>query len=346
MSDDKIKTGTSCDWRAKSTVKGKFPRLYKYRSLAEGVDRDRTLQILETNELWYSRASGFNDPFDCNFQIDAMTNEQWSDLFGSGIEKLGNWLTNLVSGVGKTLLSDKQLQKLPKRQRPQKSEPRKWDITLYQGGRQVDTAEFFNRQQEKQLVKLYHLLDESFGVLSLSEIPDDILMWSHYANNHDGLCLEFDPNLHPKAFPRLNPVRYQDGYPYIPTFFPIVADMLRAKKTAKKDLLLDVANVLAENLKNSAENATETRNAALSIARWFYVKSSHWCYEREWRALESGLGPVRVTKRALKGIIVGCSNTEANLSLIADVVKDRRPRVMLYRAAKKDRQFGLDIVPV
>jgi Protein of unknown function (DUF2971) len=30
------------------------------------------------------------------------------------------------------------------------------------------------------------------GVLSLSEIPDDILIWSHYADSHRGVCLKFD----------------------------------------------------------------------------------------------------------------------------------------------------------
>src|SRR4051812_25795268 len=31
-----------------------------------------------------------------------------------------------------------------------------------------------------------------YGVLSLSEINNDILMWSHYAGAHSGYCLQFE----------------------------------------------------------------------------------------------------------------------------------------------------------
>lgn len=328
-------------------MKTQIPRLYKYRSLAAGVERDRTLQVLEKNELWYSKASGFNDPFDCNFQIALQTDQQWSDFFGTGLEKLGHALAKGAVELGKKFLSDRQLKAFPKQRRSEKKEKRSWTITIHdKDGRELDTAEFFNRKQEEHLQRLYRMLDESFGVLSLSEIPDNILMWSHYANNHEGMCLEFDPRLHPSAFPRLNPVRYQDVYPYIPTFFPDVVQLLIAKKSAKYEILLDTANVLAEDLANNAADKSETRQAALSIASWFYVKSAHWSYEREWRALNAGPGPVRFTPRALKGIIVGCSISQANLNCIKDLVKRRRPKVALYRAVKKPRQFGLDIIPL
>ncbi len=241
-------------------MKSKFPRLYKYRSLAEGVARDRTLQILEKNELWYSKASGFNDSFDCNFQIALKTDQEWADIFGTGLDKLGHALAKGAAELGKRFLSDKQLQAFSKQRRSGKKEKRSWTITIQdKEGRELDPAEFFNKRQEEHLQRLYRILDESFGVLTLSEIPDDILMWSHYANNHEGICLEFDPRLHPGAFPRLSPVRYQEAYPYIPTFFPDVVQLLSKKKTAKYELLLHMAKVLAANLASDADDDSESR---------------------------------------------------------------------------------------
>jgi hypothetical protein len=35
-------------------------------------------------------------------------------------------------------------------------------------------------------------LNKSFGILCLTETPDNILMWSHYSANHTGLVFEFD----------------------------------------------------------------------------------------------------------------------------------------------------------
>lgn len=83
-----------------------------------------------------------------------------------------------------------------------------------------------------------------------------------------------------------------------------------------------------------------------SASRWFYVKSVKWESEGEWRALSAGPGFVPFTKRALKGIIVGCVNTEANLEWARKMVEDRRPKIRLYKAVKKKREFGLEIVPV
>jgi hypothetical protein len=36
----------------------------------------------------------------------------------------------------------------------------------------------------------------TLGILSLSEVPDDLLMWTHYAANHSGFVLEFDDKHH------------------------------------------------------------------------------------------------------------------------------------------------------
>ena len=34
----------------------------------------------------------------------------------------------------------------------------------------------------------------NFGAFSMSQLKDNILMWSHYANQHKGFCIEFVRN--------------------------------------------------------------------------------------------------------------------------------------------------------
>src|SRR5271154_115746 len=36
------------------------------------------------------------------------------------------------------------------------------------------------------------ITDSTFGILSLSKTPDNVLMWSHYAKSHCGFVIEFD----------------------------------------------------------------------------------------------------------------------------------------------------------
>lgn len=46
-----------------------------------------------------------------------------------------------------------------------------------------------------------------FGVVSFSERDDSPLMWGHYANNHEGMCLEFEVTEHEGS---VFPVSYSD----------------------------------------------------------------------------------------------------------------------------------------
>lgn len=48
------------------------------------------------------------------------------------------------------------------------------------------------------------------GVLCLSEVPNNILMWSHYADGHKGFCLQFE-----NTDIRAQKVKYSESYPVI-----------------------------------------------------------------------------------------------------------------------------------
>ncbi|MDO6803949.1 DUF2971 domain-containing protein [Wenyingzhuangia sp. 1_MG-2023] len=91
-----------------------------------------------------------------------------------------------------------------------------------------------------------------FSFCSLSEEPDNILMWSHYANNHKGIVVGFDfPDL--KNCHSLQKVKYSDNLPS----FDI--------KTYAKFLIKQNSSFLND------------------IFQDFSIKSSHWSYEKEWR---------------------------------------------------------------
>jgi hypothetical protein len=51
------------------------------------------------------------------------------------------------------------------------------------------------------------------GVCSFAGDPLNILMWSHYASNHRGLCLQFDVASDPGLFTL--PVEYSEEYPIV-----------------------------------------------------------------------------------------------------------------------------------
>lgn len=54
---------------------------------------------------------------------------------------------------------------------------------------------------------------DSVRVVCLSEVYDSILMWSHYAQNHTGFCIEYDFEENNMFYKRLYPVKYtKDRY--------------------------------------------------------------------------------------------------------------------------------------
>ncbi len=85
------------------------------------------------------------------------------------------------------------------------------------------------------------------GVCCLSEICDDILMWSHYAAQHTGVCIGIRPDrIAGKLF---RPVEYSDVVPLLDAWEYIRGD-------GDKFLKLGL------------------------------TKASHWSYEKEWRTVD------------------------------------------------------------
>lgn len=98
--------------------------------------------------------------------------------------------------------------------------------------------------------QIYKTTNESLGVLCLTEKPDNLLMWAHYADHHRGAVIEFDENHE---------------------FFN--------QRVGTEDEFRHFRKVLY----------TEERPAVFlnnsSAVDFFYFKSKEWKYEDEWRLI-------------------------------------------------------------
>ena len=71
-----------------------------------------------------------------------------------------------------------------------------------------------DRELEEAIVRASKVLGDQMAVrriYCLTPFPASTLMWSHYAKNHTGLCLEFDK--HNALIGRARPCRYRKTYP-------------------------------------------------------------------------------------------------------------------------------------
>ena len=120
----------------------------------------------------------------------------------------------------------------------------------------------------------------TLGILSLSDTPSDLLMWTHYAANHTGLVLEFD-----------------DGHSWFWVKRPEGDDCGNLRKVSYADQ--PSSGFLAE----------------LKAHEVFYTKGTRWEYEREWRVvrplvessleLPGGVFLFDIPEGVITGVIVG-----------------------------------------
>lgn len=112
---------------------------------------------------------------------------------------------------------------------------------------------------EETFGEVYTLIDSVFRIGSLTEQPDNLLMWAHYAGAYRGVCIEYDfsnfSEEHTKC--SLIPVSYQTARPSLP----------------KKLLTPSHQEPTDEDLKRLSEA--------------LFIKSECWQYEFEWRLLKA-----------------------------------------------------------
>jgi hypothetical protein len=180
-------------------------------------------------------------------------------------------------------------------------------------------------------------VDRRFGVLTLARRPDTILLWSHYADDHKGICIELDTARHPDLLPNLHPVGYALESPVISKGF---ANLLIALKDADKPAL-DKAVLLS-----IADPDVEGRWSDLDIRSWFLTKARPWAYEREWRSIKEGSGTLPIPDAAIAGVVIGCNAPPEVEEKVRAWVQGRPRKVRLRRAVKRRGAFALDLVPL
>lgn len=256
-------------------------KLYKYRTF--GV---RALRSLTAAEVHYSRPSTFNDPLDCDPTFDV-------DVGRVTLEKL---------------LYRMLLRRLEKKQAADQVYNLRYMSTEYGDYKTNSDAEAYLVQMLARDIK-DELKDEfsQYGVLSLSATWSSALMWSHYADEHRGICIEYSTT--DQDHPNLKPINY------------------RAPRAVKaSDLVL---------WKGSGDAAAEDRIRQT----YFYAKSSEWKYEKEWRDVHNDNG-IKEVPFKITAIHFGLRCDHAVISSIVRLLKDQS-EIKLYTIRPKEDTFKL-----
>jgi len=183
------------------------------------------------------------------------------------------------------------------------------------------------------------LMDLNLGVLSLTEACDNILMWSHYANNHGGFVVGFDMG---------NDIFVDRNQKEALLGKPVAVNYTNDRVNMEPCLREDCHPPYRCNLQGEE---------ALSCLRLTFseciTKSKDWEYEKEWRIImenivqynENGVpGLRRIPSDAIKEVYIGL-NTDANVRACASrFCLDNG--LVLYEARQHETKFKLEFDPV
>ena len=149
-------------------------------------------------------------------------------------------------------------------------------------------------------------------IYCLTPKPTSNLMWSHYANNHRGICLEFHTGN--PLFSGAKEVVYRPDYP---RWLPHEVD-----KTGVEMFLCK-----SDDWKYEEE---------FRIIGGLDMEKEYLNLDGEYFYLPPG---------ALQSVIVGCEADEADYDAVRKMVSDHSPDVSVRRVVRMHIEFRLQIVP-
>jgi hypothetical protein len=154
-------------------------RLFKYVKLCTA------LTILKNKTLRWSAPDLFNDPFEFKSPLEILF--EWDDLKEPVLERLSTIVTQLEDPI---LVSGNPVA-------PIIAEARKLyrgkDPAVVRSLIEVPFQELIKTWKKIWNSDIWLEMKQDYRVLCVSSVHDDILMWSHYAEEHRGAVLEFRP---------------------------------------------------------------------------------------------------------------------------------------------------------
>jgi hypothetical protein len=159
-------------------------KIYKYRG-----DTIHSRENLRTDTIWMASPETYNDPYDSwlTFPLDTLLTFLEAALVDNFVAAAK------LDGV----ISAKEIEDAKK-----SPEPLRAVLKNLQVLRSASAVEFWGERAKtysaqlvgyaKNAVSQIEGLRKREKVCSFSAISDSLLMWSHYADNHKGFCVEFD----------------------------------------------------------------------------------------------------------------------------------------------------------
>lgn len=163
-------------------------------------------------------------------------------------------------------------------------------------------------------------LRKVMGVSCFTTKPGNSPMWAHYADNHQGICLEWD--------------------------FPDIGEHFYLPKGVEKAIPLVLQPVTYANERPVFHMFDNMQDGGV-LADGIITKSTDWKYEDEYRLIMPGYtGKVYYYPYMLSGIILGYKMPTKQIEEVKQFIKKIKFQPRLYKARLSERSFDYEIVSI
>lgn len=285
--------------------------LYKYASA------ETAKKILENRTVKWSSPRLFNDPFDMQFRLHFSFER--AEFKQAVMRKIKERLTDRASDrmTSTTAPLPFALDLLRSIAPPMSGEEveAKFENAVAMG---------IDKMMKEGLAALHEKtkdVSRKLMVFCVSEIHDNLLMWAHYTDMHEGAVIKFKciPE-HDTALCAAFQVKYQDEMPRLDSLDDLVA-VIFGEKEPQRDTFKRIA----------------------------YTKSSEWAYEKEWRCIAYLRDPdghdfelITVAPQEIDALYLGCRMRDSHKKDLMALLVDDFSNVAVFVAKKNDKMFKLD----
>jgi hypothetical protein len=255
-------------------------KLYKYR-----VFNVNTLRLLTESKVYYANPGSFNDPLDCKPTISVDVERSVLEcLYYKFLVK-----TERTSTAAKSAIADLR-------------------CASSEHGDYLTDDRCLKKLLAEKIMPLLHNEMANKGVFSLSETWQSPLMWSHYADEHRGICIEFDTTDVP--------------HPYIGA-----VDYCRLRSVKASD-------IIDWKLQGSADAARRVYDT------YFFAKAPEWKYEKEWRDIREPVGNADAGF-SITSIYFGLKCEAAVITSVVKLLHSATRSIAFYQIYSRDGSFKL-----
>ena len=277
--------------------------LYKYRSI-----NDWTKELFKSQKVWLAKPSTLNDPFECRIPKyskneiqthveEIMKNQMMGFIMSMPLNDSDNPILGRNKGTDFYGKNEREVRILSNRISKAKGIPKKYRLI----NNFLKSVGLEGMSSPYDQVNSLNDTFSTIGVFSLSEDPENMLMWSHYGSNHEGIAIGFEKNGKLANEEYCQPVRYEKELPKV--------DITKG--------IMNGVNFFAGAQR--PQSFVQLKDPQLQ--KVLLTKTVDWKYEKEWRYFESNYGsfdfPGKMTE-----VIFGLKCTQAEIDSIVELCSD------------------------